>query len=558
MITLFAMLLPLQASAQERSPVELWELRQQADAALESQRFDDAQRLYDVLTTAQPESPHVWEGLWRSSVSLGHWQEAATAGARLEALGHTLGAAVAYDVAEAHARLGNEPETLDWLRRALRNRYEDRTGLIERDAFASLRDNPAFLQIAGAVPGDLDRIRGWTFDLDFFVEEARRLHVHPERPAFSEAFGDAVARLRSQLPQLSDEQILMEFMRLAALLDDGHTVVYGPTPGSPIDAARLTLPVKLYEFSDGLFIVDASEDHRALVGARVLRLGSITPDEAFGRLAAYRGADNPMTLRWLGTEFYLRDLSALRAIGATDESALRLDVELPSGVKTSVDLAGGDFTFPRKLRPAMGVTPPLFLQRVDADYWLEPLPTLNAVYFQFNQVRDAETGPSLAEFPAELRALLRETGATALVVDVRHNNGGNNSLLQPLLHAMIEFDGSNAVHRLFVITGRGTFSGAQNFISRVERHTAAVFVGEPSASSPNFVGEETNVILPWSRVAASISNRYWQESSPTDTRQWIAPDIPVALSSKDYFSGRDPVLEVLRRVISISNGPPTP
>lgn len=80
-----------------------------------------------------------------------------------------------------------------------------------------------------------------------------------------------------------------------------------------------------------------------------------------------------------------------------------------------------------------------------------------------------------------------------------------------------------------------------------DRHTRAVFVGEPSSSKPNFVGEENQIALPWSGAIGSISNRY-HESIPGDTRVWIEPEIKVELSSKDYFANRDPVLEaVLKR-----------
>jgi hypothetical protein len=35
-----------------------------------------------------------------------------------------------------------------------------------------------------------------------------------------------------------------------------------------------------------------------------------------------------------------------------------------------------------------------------------------------------------------------------------------------------------------------------------------------------------------------------------DRRVWIAPDVPMALTSADYLAGRDPVLEAVRRVIA--------
>ena len=44
---------------------------------------------------------------------------------------------------------------------------------------------------------------------------------------------------------------------------------------------------------------------------------------------------------------------------------------------------------------------------------------------------------------------------------------------------------------LFVIIGRRTFSAAQNTVNMIEKNTNATFVGEPTGSRPNFVGEST-------------------------------------------------------------------
>jgi hypothetical protein len=49
-------------------------------------------------------------------------------------------------------------------------------------------------------------------------------------------------------------------------------------------------------------------------------------------------------------------------------------------------------------------------------------------------------------------------------------------------------------------------------------------------------------MLPYSGIMGSLASRYFQDSDPLDDRVWIAPDIPITLSSQDYFAGRDPVL----------------
>jgi hypothetical protein len=78
--------------------------------------------------------------------------------------------------------------------------------------------------------------------------------------------------------------------------------------------------------------------------------------------------------------------------------------------------------------------------------------------------------------------------------------------------------------------------------------THAVFAGEPSASSPNFIGEDAAVTLPFSKVMVSISTRYHQGNS-SNPWAFIAPTIPAELSSKDFFANRDPILEAVINVI---------
>jgi C-terminal processing protease CtpA/Prc len=129
---------------------------------------------------------------------------------------------------------------------------------------------------------------------------------------------------------------------------------------------------------------------------------------------------------------------------------------------------------------------------------------------------------------------------------LRHNNGGNSYLYPPVIDALTAWETAMPYGKLYVLTGRNTFSAAQNFIAQLDKRTRAIFVGEPSSSKPNFVGEENDMQLPWSGAIASISNRY-HENIPGDTRGWIEPDIKVELSSRDYFANRDPVLERLTR-----------
>ena len=86
---------------------------------------------------------------------------------------------------------------------------------------------------------------------------------------------------------------------------------------------------------------------------------------------------------------------------------------------------------------------------------------------------------------------------------------------------------------------------AQNTATFFERHTNATFVGEPTGSSPNFIGEETIFTLPYSKVLANVSDLYWQSAWPMDYRTCIAPHVYTPPTFTAFSAGRDPALEAI-------------
>lgn len=186
--------------------------------------------------------------------------------------------------------------------------------------------------------------------------------------------------------------------------------------------------------------------------------------------------------------------------------------------------------------------PPLYLEDVARAHWFRALDE-RTLYVQFNQVVNAP-GETMAEFAERLAKAIAEQDPARLLIDVRHNNGGDGSLLGPLMRTLREFERGRSGAEIVVLMGRNTFSAAQIFLAQVDRDTSPLFAGEPSSSRPNFVGEENPVRLPWSGGSGGISNRY-HETIPGDTRDFIAPDLPFELSSADYFANRDPLLELV-------------
>ncbi|HEY8560354.1 MAG TPA: hypothetical protein VIL74_08245 [Pyrinomonadaceae bacterium] len=313
------------------------------------------------------------------------------------------------------------------------------------------------------------------------------------------------------------------------------------------------LPLTFYLFSDGLFVIDAAEELGHLIGMKVLRFERTDAASAMRRLEPLVSRDNSMGAKWAGV-FYLTLPDYLKELGiAGDRARVSLLLEdAAKGERREITVSarefGPDEINIKLIPPRMNATAlnPLYLSRPSENYWFRKLAP-ETVYFQFNQVQN-QPDETLAAFSARLRETLAENNIKNLIIDVRLNNGGEATLLRELYRTLIHFETTRDRAKIFVLIGRDTFSAAQTFAGTINHLTDAVYVGEPSGSKPNRVGDEAQFVLPYSRVSGSIASGYHQAASKDD-RIWIAPDIPVEVSSADYFNNRDPVLEAVLEII---------
>lgn len=531
------------------APARYLELRLRADSLWSARQRAEATPLYRQLVDAWAGDGDSRLRLAAGLLALGRREEAVTELEACLAAGFVDERQGTYQRAWIAAELGRTEEAMDWLDRALAARLEERPDLQTAEAFQALRANPRFRAQAGFLPEGIDdRVAGWTLDLDHFVSEAQRLHASPKRSVHGAPFLDAVALLRGRIAALDDAAMALELQKIVVThLGDGHSVVY-PMSTPHVDFGG-TLPVQFYFFPEGVYLVGAPPDRPDLVGRRVVAIGGKPAAELLQGLEAFVSRDNEQGILMMGPLF-LGIPAVLRALGATNSLAsVTLTLEGNGGTE-AVTLAAASSHPRRRLPPGLSGTPPRWLSRTETNYWQEPLPDLEGRYVQLNQVQNASEGATLAQWVEGLRREMTAEPARNLILDLRHNNGGNNFLIWPVVRLVAWHEMSDPANRTWVITGRGTFSACQNLTNFLDRVTNAVFVGEPSASRPNFTGEDTTVQLPWSGLRVSISSRYWQDSHPGDSRPYVSVSMPVVLSAADWRENRDPVLEALREFLN--------
>ena len=234
---------------------------------------------------------------------------------------------------------------------------------------------------------------------------------------------------------------------------------------------------------------------------------------------------------------------------ADDMTKVTLEVKKPSGEMTTVLLKPVVLDDAKKkafvkANARTTAAEPISFKNNDDPFWFEFIPEKKLVYFQFNQVGN-KPNESLEKFCGNLFLFVNERPVDYLVIDMRNNGGGNNFLNRPLIHGLIRNDKVNRIGHLFVLTGRSTFSAAMNCAVDIERNTNAIFAGEPTGSSPNFVGETTILRLPCSGLRLSCSSLYWQSSTAMDRRTWISPGLLAEPSILAFAENRDPGLEAI-------------
>ncbi len=379
----------------------------------------------------------------------------------------------------------------------------------------------------------------WREDLKYMATELPRRHKNAFHSVSRAEFNRAVAELNRAIPSLQDHEIILGLRRILALIGDGHTNIYG------WESSFHGYPFRFYRFSDGYYVTRATTEYGNLLGARLVKIGNLEMNQAY---------DKAIILLQKGEgEMYLWRYAPIYLSFAEVEHALRMQPSVSTGSFTFEDRSGKKFSVEmnslsvdearaKKFIDAATKTP-LYRQRPDETFLREYLADSKTVYFRFNG-----GFPSFAESLrayGELLDFIEKNPTEHLVIDLRSNNGGDSSLFEPLVEALIRNENINRKGHLFGIIGRGTYSAGMIEAVWLKQKTNAIMIGEPTGAKPNQYNEvahdDQRIILPNSKltVAYTVAYRKLVKGDPPA----LMPDVRVDLSSHDYIAGRDPVLE---------------
>ncbi|MBY3212537.1 S41 family peptidase [Rhizobium laguerreae] len=389
------------------------------------------------------------------------------------------------------------------------------------------------------------------------------------------AFGRHLDETASAAEDLEPEEFALEVMKAVAIARNGHT---NANVGTLLGA---DLPVRVWSFSDGLYIVKTHPDFEWLLGARIDGIGSLTTQEALDRVRAYLpGTDQ--RIRFLSPG-YLVAPAVLEQIGAVDGTDhVPLTLQFDDGRTEIVELAptkGEDPGDERKASLNRGYSvlvpddpdlpgrwrhlldgrkelPPIYGKRSDVQArFLDD--SKKVLYIRNDTARSIDETPLPDKFAGIILDKILPMQPKHIIVDLRLNNGGdffNTILFSRAIPRLVPRDG-----RVFVLVGRATFSAGITTAAMLkgEGGDKVTLIGEPMGDGGQFWSEGKYVKLPNSQIAVRYSHQFHDYETgcfDVDDCYWatvafgprgisIAPETTVELSFRAYAQGRDPVQE---------------
>lgn len=392
-----------------------------------------------------------------------------------------------------------------------------------------------------AQPSRLE-LNKWIEDVEYLRTELPKKHLNAFHSISKDSFNNLCIRLEQRARYLPEHEIILELRKVLAAIGDGHTNLFGWENGFH------RFPFRFFRFSNGYFVTRADSTLKDLLGAKLLKVGPLSIDSAFLKATAFLPKGEGEMYLWHYAPVYLSFSEFVSTLGLSrDPNKASFTFQDSTGRQFTVAVKAIKSDSNIQLLRSLKILP-LYLQNLDKPFWYQLLPKDKIVYFNFSRYTSYA---NMLEFSGELLSFVEKNEVKKLVIDMRYNQGGDESMFQPFIEGLIRNDSINKKGRLFVVTGRATYSAGLINAAQLKLRTNAILIGEPTGSNPNQYNESAGnqrLILPNSKLIVDYAIRFYKLLD-TDFDK-IIPDIRVDLSSDQYNKGADPVLQ---KIIQFQN-----
>ncbi|WP_412985978.1 hypothetical protein [Pontimicrobium sp. IMCC45349] len=381
----------------------------------------------------------------------------------------------------------------------------------------------------------------WQEDFQFLKKKIEKTVPAYQIPENKKAFDEVYEIIRDSDVGNQKEEIVYGLQRLLNTLNDEGCNV----PLFQKGVALKLSPIKTYWFNDGLFVLDATESNKDIIGQQIVKINDAPVEEVFETLKPLINADNDYYKKHLFQAYGLMP-SVLKLMGFGNNDN-EVSLQFASGkTKQIISSSINDYAQLSRGLPNDELFSFTNTSHENENYWFEFLPNSKTLFVQLQRIVNNENGESFSDFVSQIETLIKRKKADKIILDVRYGGGGNGFKLKKFTDLLRDAKAINQNGNLFVLTSRTTRGTLLELVSILKLNTKAVIVGEPTAEGVNTVGDIRYATLPNSGIIVSLTHTLWSTSWEKDTSTFLQPDILVKYYYSDKASNQDSWLDAVR------------
>lgn len=358
----------------------------------------------------------------------------------------------------------------------------------------------------------------------------KRHHPSPFTVMTEEAFDAQIDELAQNWNVMEETERYYALRKLVAALGDEHTSLLPPE-----DIAQSELPFFVMIYDGHWMIVQAQQEYEALVGKELTAINDMEISQIREMLLPLISCE---TQQWADVQCSLefRYLQNLNYIGVADDPA-------------SVDITAKDVVSSEEITvEAKALTEgydyqnaafyPMAQTLAQSGYYYANLLEDGSVFIQYNVCAENPQMP-MKEFAQELERQLLADAPEKMIVDLRHNSGGDSEVIRPLLETLQKFQEEGS--ELYCLIGAQTFSsGVMNALDM--QQLGAQLIGEPAGGMLHF-GELVQETLPDGSILVCSTKDF---SSAYALSGQLQPDTEMVQTAEDFLAGKDTAIAYIQ------------
>ena len=395
----------------------------------------------------------------------------------------------------------------------------------------------------------------WVDDIDYLEQNLSEKHYNVYHAIKKEDLEKQFSDLKKEVPRLKDYEIRLKMAKIVASIGDAHTSL---TVDSQADGK--VYPFGVWWLGKELKVFAIDKEYKEIIGYNLIAINNIPIEEVMAKINTLISHENEQWLKVINVT-YVQMPEVLKFLNIIKEDEAEFTFNDDKGnikklnlsPKTSAEL---NTVYARDLMTKK----PVITQQgnsnlYDTLYWYKYIPEDKIMYFKYNQCMDRniakmmgyknwEQFPDFSEFGDDLIKEINDKDIDKFIIDLRDNTGGDSSLMSDFAGKLYDIKKLKEQGKVFVMTGRKTFSSGVLACLTIKNSTKALFFGEATGGNVNGYGEITAIILPNSKIQVSCSTKYFDKSS--EYKEGFIPDVTIEQSFNNYISGIDDVYEAIR------------